>query len=134
MISASAPDSFGTTAIADTGSGDSGCMANTAKLVGGHALKVAVWPKDEYEELESIVQPRVIPGEARSRSRPEELESRASASMEAECGIGARQSGRDLRNLPRLFPVGRPDRPSAGHLNDGDAAGLGRRVVLGHIR
>jgi hypothetical protein len=32
VISASVPESFGTTVIADTGSGDSGCMANTAKL------------------------------------------------------------------------------------------------------
>jgi hypothetical protein len=32
VISASVPESFGTTVIADTGSGDSGCMANTANL------------------------------------------------------------------------------------------------------
>jgi hypothetical protein len=38
VISASAPDSVGTTAMADTGSGDSGCMANTAKLVCSVAL------------------------------------------------------------------------------------------------
>jgi hypothetical protein len=38
VISAAVPESFGTTVIADTGSGDSGCMANTAKLVCSVAL------------------------------------------------------------------------------------------------